>query len=122
MDLYGNSALQTHSFLQNQKSRPVDSDSCQPPIDLHKKHEEWKENWKRMPSADAETDAECEEEDKDEVTGCRAFVTLQANGPYTCWSGCQIKKPVKPLEDLDNTAQGSTAYLYIHKNISSAWN
>ena len=122
MDLYGNSAPQTHSFLQNQKNRPVDGDSCSPPIDLHKKHEEWKKNWKRMPSAVAETDPEeCEEVLHKNVTGCTAFVSEKASGPYTCWSGCKIEKPVNPLENLDDTAKGSTGYLYIHKNISSAW-
>ena len=59
---------------------------------------------------------------KQNVIGCTAFVTEKANGPYTCWSECQIEKPKKALENLDEKAQGSTGYLYIHKDIFSAWN
>ena len=75
-----------------------------------------------MPQNKVVTDKEeCEQKDKDKVTGCTAFVTEKANGPYTCWSGCQIEKPEKALENLDEEA-GSTGYLYIHKDIFSAWN
>ena len=75
-----------------------------------------------MPRNAVVTDKEeCEKKDKDKVTGCTAFVTEKANGPYTCWSGCQIEKPVNPLENLDDTARGSMGYLYIHKSIFAAW-
>lgn len=76
-----------------------------------------------MPQTEVVTDDEdCKHEEKQNVIGCTAFVTEKANGPYMCWSGCQIEKPEKALENLDEEAKGSTGYLYIHKDIFSAWN
>jgi len=103
---------------------------CPPPINLHQIHyQQLFEDWKRMPLEKAKKgNKRCRIKERSSIGECKAFRIKEITDDegrikfhYVCWDDCNLVKPNIRLEDLADPAVGIGGFLYVHKDIYSAW-
>ena len=103
---------------------------CPPPINLHTIHyQQLFEDWKRMPLEKAKKgNKRCRIKERSSIGECKAFRIKEITDDegrikfhYVCWDDCNLVKPNIRLEDLADPAVGIGGFLYVHKDIYSAW-
>ena len=123
------------SLMERSFGGPVDHNTCPPPIDLHKIYNDFFQDWKRVPLKKAsQEDKTCKPKNQSSRGECKSFSLMESTDDegrekynYNCWDACGLKQPKNPeslhvlAEKVKDKVLGIGGFLFVHKEIYSAW-